>query len=220
MEIPRANDSETDRSSLRVASLGLAEALWLLMVVMTPLFVNLWVEQQFEASKVWLLRTLIWLLALVWLRGWLAGHRFRPLAPTVGKVAVALALVLSLATLLSPHPYIALFGSLDRANGLLTQLSFLLLFAIVAVQFDPDHHWRLSSPRHPHCAPHLCPGACPSRWLAAPARPHRCPQPLGHHLGSGQLHRRVSGPLVAPHVGRGPIRPRTVETGSFTRSLP
>lgn len=42
------------------------EALWLLIAILTPLFVNLWVEQQFEASKVWLLRTLIWLL------GWLS----------------------------------------------------------------------------------------------------------------------------------------------------
>ncbi len=117
---------------------ALSEALWLLLVLVTPLFVNFWVEQQFEASKVWLLRTLIWVLVARWLGGWLAGFQHRPLAPPIRKLAVALALVLSLSTLLSSAPYTALFGSLDRANGLLTQLSYLLLFASVATQITPQ----------------------------------------------------------------------------------
>ena len=48
------------------------QTVWLLIVLLTPLFVNLWVEQQFEASKVWLLRTLVWVLAVL-VAGWLAG---------------------------------------------------------------------------------------------------------------------------------------------------
>lgn len=112
------------------------EALRLLLVLWTPLFVNFWVEQQFEASKVWLLRTLVWLSALLWLGGWLNGLRPRSLPPPLFALLNILVLVLCLSTLLSPHQTVALFGSLDRANGLLTQLSYLLLFACVATQID------------------------------------------------------------------------------------
>lgn len=119
------------------------EALWLLIALLTPLFVNLWVEQQFEASKVWLLRTLVWVLAVLWLRDRLAGFRLRPLPPPLRKLAVALILVLALSTLLSTNLYIAIFGSLDRANGLLTQLSYVLLFVCVATQIDAQRSRRL-----------------------------------------------------------------------------
>ena len=114
----------------------LQEAVWLLIALITPLFVNLWVEQQFEASKVWLLRTLVWALALLWLGGRLAGFRPRALPSPVLKLALALGLVLLLATYFSTHRYIAIFGTLDRAHGVLTQLSYLLLFLGVATHID------------------------------------------------------------------------------------
>ena len=66
------------------------EALWLLTVLATPLFVNLWVEQQFEASKVWLLRTMVWVLAVLWLGGWMFGHRPKPLPSTIRNLIIAL----------------------------------------------------------------------------------------------------------------------------------
>jgi uncharacterized membrane protein len=62
------------------------EAIWLLIALLIPLFVNFWVEQQFEASKVWLLRTLVWALAVLWLAGWLVGLRPKPL-PWVCQIA-------------------------------------------------------------------------------------------------------------------------------------
>ncbi len=114
------------------------ETLWLLMALLTPLFVNLWVEQQFEASKIWLLRTLIWLLVVIWLYGWLAGLRPRQLPSPIGTLLIALFLILVLATLLSPYRHIATFGTLDRAGGLITQLSYLALFFCVATQINPD----------------------------------------------------------------------------------
>lgn len=110
--------------------------LWLLIALLTPLFVNLWVEQQFEASKVWLLRTLIWVLALLWLGGWLRGLRTKPLPAALRHLTIALSLVLILATLLSTNHYIAVYGTLDRAGGVLTQLSYLLLFGCVATRID------------------------------------------------------------------------------------
>lgn len=112
------------------------DAIWLLMVLVTPLFVNFWVEQQFEASKVWLLRSLIWLAALVWLADWANGWSSRLFSPMLRRVLVGLGLVLLLSTFLSTDPYTAFFGSLDRASGALTQLSYLLLFATVATRIS------------------------------------------------------------------------------------
>ena len=119
------------------------EPFWLLIAVLTPLFVNLWVEQQFEASKIWLLRTLVWALAVVWFGGWLHGLRFKPIPLPIRNLLLALALILTLSTVLSPYRAFALFGSLDRANGLLTQLSYLLLFSCVATQINEQAVVRL-----------------------------------------------------------------------------
>ncbi len=112
------------------------EAIWLLAALLTPLFVNFWVEQQFEASKVWLLRTLVWLLALLWLGGRLTGQRQRALAAPIRHLVLFLSLILLLATLLSSHHTVAIFGTIDRAGGMLTQLTYLLLFYCVAAEID------------------------------------------------------------------------------------
>ncbi len=112
------------------------EALWLLIALLTPLFVNFWVEQQFEASKVWLLRTLVWLLALLWLAGRLLGLPRKPLLPAVRHLVIALVLVMALSTALSGQRPLAFFGSLDRAHGFLTQIVYLLLFGCVAAHID------------------------------------------------------------------------------------
>ncbi len=119
------------------------EATWLLIALLTPLFVNLWVEQQFEASKIWLLRALVAVLVLFWLAGWISGLRPKPLPPQIRMSLIVLALVLILSTLFSPNRYIAIFGTLDRANGVLTQISYLLLFACVATQIDARQGQRL-----------------------------------------------------------------------------
>ena len=112
------------------------ESIWLLIALLTPLFVNLWVEQQFEASKIWLLRTLIWVLALAWLAGRLRGLRVKPLSSALGNLIIALVLVLILSTLLSTSRTVAFHGTLERSAGLLTQLSYLLLFLCVATRID------------------------------------------------------------------------------------
>ncbi len=119
-------------------------AVWLLIALLTPLFVNLWVEQQFEASKIWLLRTLVWALAILCLAGWLRGLRQNLLPLTIRNLIITLILILSLSTLLSANQYIAIFGSLDRANGVLTQISYLLLFLCVATQIDARHSQQLA----------------------------------------------------------------------------
>lgn len=119
------------------------QAIWLLIVLLTPLFVNFWVEQQFEASKIWLLRTLIWILAVLWLGAWLAGQPPNPLPTRIRNLVIILFLILTLSTILSPNPFIALFGSLERANGLLTQFSYLLLFILVATRINAQNSRQL-----------------------------------------------------------------------------
>ena len=119
------------------------ESLWLSIALLTPLFVNFWVEQQFEASKIWLLRTLIWLLAMLWLSGWATGLHARRLPASIRGGLFALILAFLLSTLFSDSRFLALFGSLDRANGALTQLSYLLLFVCVATQIDDQRSQRL-----------------------------------------------------------------------------
>lgn len=113
------------------------EAVWLLIVLLTPLFVNFWVEQQFEASKIWLLRTLVCILAVLWLSLWLKGHQQKAIPSPIRTLIIALVLILALSTFLSSSQSIAIFGSDDRANGSLTQICYLLLFGCVASQIDP-----------------------------------------------------------------------------------
>lgn len=119
------------------------ETMWLLIALLTPLFVNFWVDQQFEASKVWLLRTLVWALAVLWLAGWLAGIQPRSLPSSIRNLMIALVLVLTLSTFLSTNQPIAIFGTLDRAHGVLTQMSYFLLFGCVATQIDPERSRQL-----------------------------------------------------------------------------
>ncbi len=114
------------------------QLLWLLIALLAPFFVNFWVEQQFEASKVWLVRSLVWILAGLCLGGWLFRLRSKALPSPIRNLVIALFLVLTLSTLLSTNQYIAFFGSLERANGFLTQMSYILLYLCVATQIEPQ----------------------------------------------------------------------------------
>lgn len=115
----------------------LLEVGWLLVAVLVPLAVNLWAKQPFEPAKAALLRSLVWLMAAVWLAGcalrWrsprrdLAGNRL--LWPALG---VAAALVLS--TLLAEDRGLSLVGNYERAQGALTGLSYVLLFLVISAR--------------------------------------------------------------------------------------
>lgn len=114
---------------------GALEACWLLTAVLAPLWINLWSSQPFEPAKAALVRSLVWLMAGLWLaRRLLSGKASRrrgrrvPLLWTAG----ALAAVLVAATVTAADPALSLFGSHTRGQGLLTLLSYLLLFLVVA----------------------------------------------------------------------------------------
>jgi hypothetical protein len=80
-------------SHLKIAGYGG----WLLLVILVPLWVNLWGHQPFELSKVLLLRTLVWLLTgFILVEYALAGRSLwrvlqnNPLSGAAGLLALAL----------------------------------------------------------------------------------------------------------------------------------
>jgi O-antigen ligase/Tfp pilus assembly protein PilF len=112
-------------------------ALWILLVVLTPLWVNPWAQQPFELAKVTLARTLIWVLfGLVLVRSHRAGPslwdsvRTNPLAMPVTLLAV----VIVVTTVTAVDWRLSLWGSYDRAQGAVTLLSYLLLFFLASHQ--------------------------------------------------------------------------------------
>jgi tetratricopeptide (TPR) repeat protein len=124
---------------------GVMEAGWLLAVIVTPLFFNIYSSRVFEPDKIALLRSL----ALVVLAAWLVkliyerGPRFENIPaentrsltgffrlPLIAPVS-ALAAVYIIATLLSISPQASLFGSYQRLQGTFTTFSYLILFAAI-----------------------------------------------------------------------------------------
>jgi O-antigen ligase/cytochrome c-type biogenesis protein CcmH/NrfG len=113
----------------------LVEAAWLLTALLTPLLVNLWASQPFEPPKAALVRTLVWMAGVCWLvdravvrRTLWHDLRGNPLLwPTL-----AVAGAYGLATAGGIDPGLSLWGSHERCQGLLTLLSYLLLFLIVS----------------------------------------------------------------------------------------
>ena len=116
------------------------DAGWLLLAVLTPLWLNLWSEQPFELSKVLLVRTLVWLLAALVVAKHLLHRcslwsRLRA-NPLVGPVSL-LTLVIMVTTATAANPGLSLWGSYERGQGAATLLTYLLLFLLAADQLRP-----------------------------------------------------------------------------------
>ena len=119
------------------------EAAWLLALIVTPLFFNVYSSRVFEPDKIALLRSLALIAAAAWLVKLSAegGLRFEskenssPLGvffrqPLVLPVT-ALVVVYLLSTLLSVSSYASLLGSYQRMQGTFTTFSYLVLFAAI-----------------------------------------------------------------------------------------
>ena len=111
------------------------DAAWLLLVILTPLWLNLWGQQPFELPKVLLVRTLVWLLAGLAVANALlerrAGARAWRTHPLLGP-ALLLLLVLLVTTVTAVNPSLSLWGSYDRGQGAVTLLTYLLLMLLAA----------------------------------------------------------------------------------------
>jgi tetratricopeptide (TPR) repeat protein/MFS family permease len=110
---------------------------WLLAVIITPLFFNIWSDRVFEPDKLTALRTVALIMAAVWLvkliEERVSGRRrieltwHTPLIlPTVFMVLVYL-----LSTALSVTRWVSLFGSYQRLQGTYTTLSYIVIFFII-----------------------------------------------------------------------------------------
>jgi tetratricopeptide (TPR) repeat protein len=123
---------------------GVMEAAWLLGLVVTPLFFDIFSSRVFEPDKITLLRSL----ALAALAAWLikliseGGPRFDPArsnfatlkgflrAPLVIPV-LGLMLVYIISTIFSVSNHASLFGSYQRLEGTYTTFSYLILFGVL-----------------------------------------------------------------------------------------
>ncbi len=110
---------------------------WLLLVILTPLWVNLWGQQPFDVSKVMLVRSLIWLLTgLIVAEYILARQSLRrtlqanPLSGPIGL----LALVIGVTTATAVDWRLSLWGSYERAQGAVTLLTYFLICLLAADQ--------------------------------------------------------------------------------------
>ncbi len=110
---------------------------WLLAVIITPLFFNVYSSRVFEPDKLTTLRTLALVMAVVWLVKFIEerSHGRRdvgfswqtPLvAPTLFTVAVYL-----VSTVLSVNPWVSFFGSYQRLQGTYTTLAYIVLFFVI-----------------------------------------------------------------------------------------
>lgn len=110
---------------------------WLLAVIVTPLFFNVYSSRVFEPDKLTTLRTIALIIAVVWLVKVIeerahgrrdVGFSWRtPLvAPTLFTIAVYL-----VATVLSVNPWVSFFGSYQRLQGTYTTLAYIVLFFVI-----------------------------------------------------------------------------------------
>ncbi len=120
---------------------------WLLLVVLTPLMVNIWGQQPFELPKVIWIRTLIWFLAGgVLLRLLLRGHSkwFQTHVQGVLLPVVVLALVIVVTTATAVNGRLSLWGSYERQQGAITLLTYLLVFLLATSYFQaPENRKRV-----------------------------------------------------------------------------
>jgi O-antigen ligase/tetratricopeptide (TPR) repeat protein len=126
-----------DRASKRYLTGVLLEAGWLLVAILVPLSVNLWARQPFDPPRAALFRSLVWVMAGLWLFDGLLRRR-PPWRELQGNPLLwpLLALICAqvLATILAADRGLSLWGSYERAQGLLTLLSYALLFLVVSAR--------------------------------------------------------------------------------------
>lgn len=124
---------------------GVMEACWLIALIVSPLFFNVYSSRVFEPDKIALVRSLAvvalaaWLIKLISEGGPRYEHlnreQFRPAnwrqVPFLIPVA-ALALIYIISTLLSVAPNISIWGSYQRMQGFYSTMAYIILFVVLA----------------------------------------------------------------------------------------
>jgi len=124
---------------------GVMEACWLIALIVSPLFFNVYSSRVFEPDKIALVRSLAvvalaaWLIKLISEGGPRFDHlqreQFRPTnwwqVPFLIPVA-ALTLIYVISTLLSVAPNISIWGSYQRMQGFYSTLAYIILFVVLA----------------------------------------------------------------------------------------
>ncbi|MBL8046187.1 MAG: O-antigen ligase family protein, partial [Anaerolineales bacterium] len=124
---------------------GVMEACWLIALIVSPLFFNVYSSRVFEPDKIALVRSLAvialvaWLIKLISEGGPRFDHlnreQFRPAqwrqVPFLIPVA-ALTVIYVISTLLSVAPNISIWGSYQRMQGFYSTISYIILFTVLA----------------------------------------------------------------------------------------
>lgn len=110
---------------------------WLLAVIITPLFFNVYSSRVFEPDKLTTLRTLALIMAAVWLVKYIEKRSSGPyeigiswrtplVFPTLFTIIVYI-----LTTVLSVTPWVSFLGSYQRLQGTFTTLSYIVVFLVI-----------------------------------------------------------------------------------------
>jgi len=110
---------------------------WLLGVIITPLFFNVYSSRVFEPDKLTTLRSLALIMAVVWVVKIIEerahGRRdvgFSWQTPLVKPTLFTVAIYL-VSTVLSVNPWVSFFGSYQRLQGTYTTLAYIVLFLVI-----------------------------------------------------------------------------------------
>lgn len=123
---------------------SLLEAGWLLALVVTPLFFNIYSHRVFEPDKLGILRTIATLMLAgaiaLWIESLPPASERTPLSKAaiqqawrypLARPVLFVVLATLLATVLSVAPRVSLWGSYQRLQGLYTLLSYVVIFALM-----------------------------------------------------------------------------------------
>ncbi len=135
-----------EQTSLSVLCDKVIEASWMALVVVAPLFFNVYSHRSFEPDKIALMRSIALVMALAWVikeleaRNWkLKANAQYPISNIQSLVfrtplillTLLLATVYILTTITSIAPRLSLWGSYHRMQGAYTILSLMVIFLVI-----------------------------------------------------------------------------------------
>src|SRR5512135_356486 len=116
------------------------EASWLVALILTPLFFNVYSSRVFEPDKITIARSLALVMVGAWIIKWLEERGRNPdrsdrvtwrtplMLPTLLFVGIYV-----IASLLSVVPRVSIFGSYQRLQGLYSMLSYIVIFWMIVM---------------------------------------------------------------------------------------